>query len=700
MQHILIYWLVLVLAATGCVAAAEPGKPNVVLIMPDDLSYDDYTFYNPDGPRTPNVDRLGRESVRLTDFHVSPTCSPSRASFMTGRYANDTGAWHTVLGREFLWANEVTMAQVFKANGYGTALFSKWHLGDSYPFRPQDRGFDHTVMIRGGGIDQQPEYWDNRNSPPAILYVDEEPVALTKENGAMPGASGAFATDFFTAQAMDYMKQQAAAGRPFFVYLPYNVAHGPQDMPPDARPGVDAHTATVENMDKNMGRILEFLEQSKLADNTLLVMVLGDNGMANKRYRGDKATAYEAGHRMPCFIRWKKGGCGGTPATVREVPDLTANIDLLPTLMDLAGLHDVSNRPPGVPIQGSSFKALLLGTNTAKARREFAGRIVVVDNQREDELIKYKEACIMRNDLNAAGDVIHQWRLMLPSKTKAPAPPELYDLQTDPHQQNNLAGDPEKSELVATLRAAYEAWWQTASTHAADYARPILGTKFQPEICLYSHDWHTSVIPPWSQAMIAEGRANNGFNAVNFGVAGDYTFDLRRWPREIADESTVTSELHTPIRVGNAGKDGKYKLTTGRALLIRSARIRIWNGDKTYADEKQAVGPDSDGAVFTIHSLPAGPAMVQTWFYDAEGRELCGAYYNYVHRGTEVIQLRNGLKNSAHVFAAQREGRVAFLGGSITENLLATIEGKAITRTRPFFGSGPAMPANRITGRV
>jgi len=112
--------------------------------------------------------------VRLTDFHVSPTCSPSRASIMTGRYNDASGVWHTILGRYFLRTNEVTMADVFKANGYRTALFSKWHLGDSYPFRPKDRGFDHVVMIHGGGIDQQHDYWGNRNTIPCMLYVNDQ----------------------------------------------------------------------------------------------------------------------------------------------------------------------------------------------------------------------------------------------------------------------------------------------------------------------------------------------------------------------------------------------------------------------------------------------------------------------------------------------------------------------------------------------
>lgn len=622
------HWVVaLGFALLGCLvpphALAAP-RPNVVIIMPDDLSYDDYSYYNPQGPRTPHVDALGRQSVRLTDFHVSPTCSPSRASLMTGRYNDTTGVWHTILGRYFLQASEVTMADVFKANGYGTGLFGKWHLGDSYPFRPKDRGFDHTAMIRGGGIDQQHNDWGNRNDPPAILYHDGQPVALTAENGGMAADGSVFATNYFTSQAIDYMKQRAAAAQPFFVYLPYNVAHGPQDRPAGARDGVNAHTATVENMDRNVGRLLEFLDQSGLADNTLLVFVLGDNGMANQLYRGGKATSYEAGHRVPCFLRWKNGGYGGSADLAREMPRLVSHIDLLPTLMDLLALRDAPNRAPRFSLHGQSFKPLLDAPPAPGA----IGRTLVVDNQREEELIKYKEGCVMREELDATGKIIHQWRLIIPSASK---PAELYDVLADPRETNSLAAAPERTRLVEELKAAYEAWWPIASESATDYTRPVLGTSVEPATCLYSHDWHVAgVIPPWNHDMIAAGLAVNGFNAVRFGVAGDYTFDLRRWPKEIAGETTLTSTLTTPLRVGNASPTGAMKLGQGKALAIHSARIRIWNGEKIYADEKQTAKDGADSVAFTVRALPAGPAMVQTWFYDAGGKELSGAYYNYV----------------------------------------------------------------------
>ena len=625
--------------APRCAPAAPVLPPNVLIIMPDDLSYSDFSYYNhqPDAPRTPNIDRLAGESVRLTDFHVAPTCSPSRAQLMTGRYADEVGVWHTVMGRYFLRTNEVTLANVFQANGYRTAMFGKWHLGESYPFRPQDRGFEHCVMIHGGGIDQEPDYWGNRNTVPCTLYDDGRPVVLNDANGGLPGfhegpgrfqgqigIPKAFSTDYFTTEAIAYMKACHAKPAPFFVYLPYNVAHHPSDMPPDARPRIDAHTATIENLDKNVGRVLKFLDTSGLANNTLLVFIFGDNGMANFMYRGAKASEYEAGHRVPCCIRWPAGGYAGTPASAREVPQMTSEMDLLPTLMDVLNLHDVTNRSLRTPIEGHSLRTLL-DTNPANNDPIFGTRVLVVDNQRLDDLVKYKQACVMRDEWDAAGKIVHKWRLIRPSATR---PWELYDIQADEWERTNLLAQPANGhvgEIVQSLQAAYEVWWRKVSVRASEYSRPIVGSPVEPVVCLYSHDWHMkSGLPPWNQTAVAAGMKANGFNAASFARAGDYTFDLRRWPREIANETTMTSRLLVPIRVTQSNA-----LTYGKALPIHTARIRIWNGDKTYADERQEVKPDSDGAVFTVR-LPAGPAMVQTWFYDASGKELCGAYYDYV----------------------------------------------------------------------
>jgi arylsulfatase A-like enzyme len=131
---------------------AAQTKPNIIVVMPDDISFGDFSYFNAGGPRTPNIDKLGAASVRLTDFHVSPSCSPTRAALLTGRHNDAAGVWHTVQGRSQLRKDEITLAQLCKANGYATGLFGKWHLGDNHPFRPKDRGFDRVVWHGGGGV--------------------------------------------------------------------------------------------------------------------------------------------------------------------------------------------------------------------------------------------------------------------------------------------------------------------------------------------------------------------------------------------------------------------------------------------------------------------------------------------------------------------------------------------------------------------
>jgi len=628
----LFLWFALTLAwSTGVYAQST----NVVVIVPDDLSYSDFSYYNrhQDAPRTPNIDRLIDESLRLTDFHVAPTCSPSRAQLMTGRYNDACGVWHTVMGRYFLDSTEVTMADVFKENGYRTAIFGKWHLGDSYPFRPQDHGFEEVVMIYGGGVDQQPNSWGSRNTMPSTVYDNGEPVVMTDANGGMPGAKeqlgvpGAFLTNFFTTKAIDYMKIHQEKQNPFFVYLAYNVAHVPNDTPPEARADASPHTATIENMDENIGRLLDFLDDSGLRDNTLLVFMLGDNGMANFMLRGDKATSYEAGHRVPCIIRWPAGGYAGTKTTSRDIPQMISEMDLLPTFMDVLNLKDVDSRLARKKMDGHSVSTLL-DSDPSNNDAILGSRILVVDNQRLDDLVKYKEACVMRDELDAEGRIVHKWRLM---RMSAAASWELYDMMTDTLQKNNLlahsVNDRHIDEVVAALQAAYEKWWDEISVNAENYTCPIAGSSFESVTCLYGHDWHMDEgLPPWNQTMIAAGMSANGFNTVSFAQAGTYTFDLRRWPVEIEDETTITSGLTTPIRV-----TASNALSYGVALPVHSARIRIWKGDQVLFDERTNVDPDSDGVTFSVE-MPAGPAMVQTWFYDASGKELCGAYYNYVRK--------------------------------------------------------------------
>lgn len=149
------------LLGISCLAATAADKPNVVIVITDDQGHGDLSCHGNPILKTPHIDQLFSESVCLTDYHVAPTCSPTRSAFLTGHWTNRTGVWHTIMGRSMLREDEVTLGQIFKDNGYATGMFGKWHLGDNYPYRPEDRGFTEVMRHGGGGVGQTPDYWNN-----------------------------------------------------------------------------------------------------------------------------------------------------------------------------------------------------------------------------------------------------------------------------------------------------------------------------------------------------------------------------------------------------------------------------------------------------------------------------------------------------------------------------------------------------------
>ncbi|WP_434035555.1 sulfatase-like hydrolase/transferase [Formosa sp. 4Alg 33] len=591
--------LLYVLGASNSVFSQTQTRPNVIFVMPDDISHSSFSYYKDNAPRTPNIDRLGDESVRLTDFHVSPSCSPTRGALLTGRPSDVVGVWHTINGRNMMRADEITMADIFKANGYATGLFFKWHLGDNYPFRPKDRGFDYVAWIQGGGTGQQPDYWGNTNNE-AHMWVNDTLVEMTDEDD---GIEGAFTTNFFMNRAMDFMEDNIEKNKPFFAYIPLGTAHAPHVLPPDAREGVSAKTGTIENIDKNMGRLMKFLDDKGIADNTILIFTT-DNG-AGGYLRGGKGSNYDGGTRVPCFVRWEAGNLGGK-GKGRDVTPLTAHIDWLPTFMDVLNLKDIENRPEKLKIRGRSFKPFL-DEDPTNAPLAYKNRAVVINDMWTEFPEKYKKLSVKKDDWN--GDVIeYKWRLL---RTSATSDWELYDVLTDLKQENNIISNPAYNSVVAELKEEYEKWFQLVEERASEYTRIIIGNKAEPKTTLHAHDFHGTVI--WHQDDVKKGAPGSGFIAVELDKSGTYNFDLRRWPKEIEDKSTLTS-----------GDEN------GKALNIASARIKIWNGDTVYVDEKKDANVGQDGVQFTIQNLPKGPAFIQTWFYNEAGKLEGAVYYNYV----------------------------------------------------------------------
>jgi arylsulfatase A-like enzyme len=188
-------------------------KPNVILILTDDQGYGDLACHGNSFIKTPNLDKLHAGSVRFTDYHVATTCAPTRAGLMTGKNCNKVGAWHTIIGRELLRKEEVTMAEIFKKAGYVTGIFGKWHLGDNYPFRPQDRGFDEVLIHGGGGVTQTPDYWNNDYFDDTYFY-----------NGK-PQKYNGYCTDVWFSEATKFISKHKK--QPFFCYLATNAPHSP-----------------------------------------------------------------------------------------------------------------------------------------------------------------------------------------------------------------------------------------------------------------------------------------------------------------------------------------------------------------------------------------------------------------------------------------------------------------------------------------
>ena len=228
--------------AFSTVDAADVNKPNIIFVMPDDVGYGDYACFGNPIMRTPNVDAFKNESLLFSQFHVSPTCAPTRSAIMSGRHEFKNGVTHTIIERERMSLDTFTLPQQLKTVGYTTGIFGKWHLGDEAEYRPESRGFDEVYIHGGGGIGQS--YKGSCGDAPKNTNID--PTLL--HNGIFEKTTG-YCTDLFFAQAIKWMENKHQAKQPFFAYITPNAAHGPHVVPEKyyqhylGKPGVDEETA-------------------------------------------------------------------------------------------------------------------------------------------------------------------------------------------------------------------------------------------------------------------------------------------------------------------------------------------------------------------------------------------------------------------------------------------------------------------------
>ncbi len=421
---------------------AEPASsPNIILVMPDDVGYGDYACLGNPIMHTPAVDAFKKQSLLFTQFHVSPTCAPTRSALMSGRHEFKNGVTHTVIERERMSLKTFTLPQMLKTVGYSTGIFGKWHLGDEEAYRPESRGFDEVYIHGGGGIGQTypgscGDAPGNKNIDPALWH-----------NGKWEKTTG-YCTDLFFTQATKWMDAMRTSGKPFFAYIPLNAAHGPHVVPKEyyqqylGKPGVSEDTAKflgmIENIDTNFGRLLQQLDTWKIADNTLVIYLGSDNGgtagvsLFNAGMRGGKVMPYQGGTRVPCFIRWP---AGGIPAGT-ECDALSAHLDLFPTLAEITGakLSDEAQKQ----VNGRSLLRLL-----KNPKAEWPDRTLVHHVGRwgkgKAEQSKYANCAIQNSRFTLVNNA------------------ELYDLKTDPGETKNVIA--EHPEVVASLRAAYDLWW-------------------------------------------------------------------------------------------------------------------------------------------------------------------------------------------------------------------------------------------------
>jgi arylsulfatase A-like enzyme len=444
-----------VLIATGASGAEEiTKKPNIILIMTDDQGYGDLGCHGNPHLKTPNLDRLHQESVRFTDFHVSPTCSPTRSALVTGRQEFKNGVSHTINERERLTLTAITLPQVLKRAGYRCGIFGKWHLGDEDEYQPGRRGFDEVFIHGAGGIGQS--YPGSSGDAPGNKYFDP----VIRHNGKFVKTSG-YCTDVFFQQALAWIDERKE-NRPFFVYLTPNAPHEPLDCPPGSeKPYLDQVPANVArfygmiaNIDENVGRLLGALKERKLENNTLVIFMT-DNGTAtgekvfNAGMRGKKGTPYTGGTRVPAFWRWP----GQFPAGV-DVSALTCHWDILPTLAEVAGQK--LDRELAKQVEGRSLLPLLKDANAAWGDRYFVTHVGRWPKG-QAEPSKYTNASIRDA----------RWQLVFQNdKTWG-----LYDLKADPGEETDVAE--QHPDVVQRLRTAFDAWWKEASAGLVNEDVPL-----------------------------------------------------------------------------------------------------------------------------------------------------------------------------------------------------------------------------------
>lgn len=472
---------------TSQLVAAE--RPNVVLIMTDDQGYPPIAKLGHPWIKTPNLDALHESSTRFSRFLVCPTCSPTRSAMMTGRHSMRNGVTHTILERERMTLNAVTLPQTLGKAGYKSAIFGKWHLGDEEPYQPHRRGFDHTFIHGAGGIGQV--YDCSCADVPKNSYFDP----VVRMNGSFVKTHG-FCTDVFFRAASDWINEAKKTNSPFFAYIATNAPHGPFLAPEknkkrflDMGFGEEqaAFYGMIENIDDNVGGLMEDLKEQDLLKSTVVIF-MSDNGMTgggsgkpgkamgrdsdgqellpyNSDMRGLKGSPDEGGVRVPFFVRWDGHWTAG-----RDIDRIAGDIDVFPTIAAIAGAE-----LPAGQIEGRSLVPLLDDAQTSWADRYLYTHVGRWPTGKEPNDFKLKNFSV-RNQ---------RFRFVNNS--------ELFDMEADPGQTENVIE--QFPDVVKEFRTVYDAWWKETRPMMVNETAPM--SQVQPFHELYEAQLANGGIPDW-----------------------------------------------------------------------------------------------------------------------------------------------------------------------------------------------------------
>jgi arylsulfatase A-like enzyme len=579
-----IYKFLIIILAFGVSFGGMAQKnihPNVILIITDDQGYGDLGISGNSLIKTPVIDRFAKQSLQFSNFHVSPVCAPTRSSLMTGRYSLRTGIRDTYNGGATMATSEITIAEILKQAGYRTGLFGKWHLGDNFPSRPMDQGFDESLMHLSGGMGQVGDvttYFQKDSS-----YFN--PVLW--KNGQKEFFKG-YCSDIFAANAIKFIEKNK--GNPFFCYLSFNAPHTPLQLPEyydqmykNVDPSIEFERnnpmhlkmsekdkedarkvyGMVSNIDDNVGKLLQKITDLGIEENTIIIFMT-DNGPQQLRYtagmRDKKGSVYNGGTRVPFFLKY--------PALTKEskvIETMSAHFDVLPTLSELCHV----DLPKDRKIDGKSLLPLIKGKKVDWPDRA----LFSYWTRKYPEL--YNSMAIQRAEYKLVGQTNYNASI---------EDFELYNLKNDPEELHNIVK--ENKAIALKLKTELDIIYQDLirSKNLIIPPKIIVGSKKENPLTLNRNDadgsrglWDQEAIFGKWNVNILKGRYNFRFKFINpIAANGDMYLETNTIINQMKnDQNTDVIEMKNISLPEINGELIPYYLTKGKMILPFSVEIEM-----------------------------------------------------------------------------------------------------------------------------